>query len=122
MGNGTLALSAWLQVELLSWKSIKDMTGDGGVIKTIQAEGQGWAKPTDKDEALSALPSRHHTCSRSACKPCFTPCVRWLCSCIPSEASPPVVPRIFSRAGCHGLSRAPLPRCSRIPHHTTRAV
>ena len=40
------------QVELLSWKSIKDIVGDGGVIKTIETEGKGWEKPRDKDEAL----------------------------------------------------------------------
>lgn len=44
-------------MELLSWKSIKDIAGDGGVIKTVQAEGQGWAKPTDKDETLGAFPA-----------------------------------------------------------------
>jgi hypothetical protein len=35
----------WLhccQVELLSWSSVKDIAGDGGVIKTIVAEGEGW--------------------------------------------------------------------------------
>ena len=40
------------QVELISWKSIKDIAGDGGVIKTVETEGQGWEKPSDKDEAL----------------------------------------------------------------------
>ena len=40
------------QVELLSWKSIKDIAGDGGVIKTMETEGKGWEKPRDKDEAL----------------------------------------------------------------------
>ena len=41
-----------MQVELLSWKSIKDIAGDGGVIKTIETEGKGWEKPKDRDEAL----------------------------------------------------------------------
>lgn len=41
-----------MQVELLSWKSIKDIAGDGGIIKTIETEGKGWEKPKDKDEAL----------------------------------------------------------------------
>ena len=41
-----------MQVELLSWKSIKDIAGDGGIIKTIEIEGKGWEKPKDKDEAL----------------------------------------------------------------------
>lgn len=39
-------------MELLSWKSVKDIAGDGGVIKTILTEGSGWNKPKDKDEAL----------------------------------------------------------------------
>ena len=29
-------------MELLSWKSVKELTADGGVIKTIVAEGTGW--------------------------------------------------------------------------------
>ena len=41
-----------VQVELLTWKSIKDLTSDGGVIKTVLEEGSGWNKPADKDEAL----------------------------------------------------------------------
>ena len=41
-----------MQVELLSWKSIKDIAGDGGVIKTVETEGKGWEKPKDGDEAL----------------------------------------------------------------------
>jgi hypothetical protein len=44
------------QVELLSWKSIKDIGGDGGVIKTVEKEGTGWSKPGDADEALGAPP------------------------------------------------------------------
>ena len=38
------------EVELLSWKSVKDIAGDGGVIKTVVKEGSGWAKPMDADE------------------------------------------------------------------------
>jgi len=34
------------EVELLSWKSTKDITGDGGVIKTVQTEGSGWETPS----------------------------------------------------------------------------
>jgi FK506-binding protein 4/5 len=37
-------------VELLSWKSTKDIQGDGGVIKAVVTEGTGWKTPTDKDE------------------------------------------------------------------------
>lgn len=43
-----------LQVELLSWKSIKDIGGDGGVVKTVEKEGSGWTKPSDADEVLGA--------------------------------------------------------------------
>jgi len=38
------------EVELLSWKSVKDVAGDGGVIKEAVSEGGGWKTPTDKDE------------------------------------------------------------------------
>ncbi|RMZ52723.1 hypothetical protein APUTEX25_000842 [Auxenochlorella protothecoides] len=39
-------------IELLSWRSDKDLTGDGGVIKTILAEGKGWANP-GKDDVIT---------------------------------------------------------------------
>jgi hypothetical protein len=42
-------------VELLSWRSIKDVKGDGGIIKTVLLEGEGWKKPNDGDE-LTGLP------------------------------------------------------------------
>lgn len=38
------------QVELFSWQSIKDVTGDGGMIKSMLSEGEGWANPADRDE------------------------------------------------------------------------
>lgn len=41
-------------MELLSWQSIKDIAGDGGVIKTVVAEGEGWAKPEGRDEVIGA--------------------------------------------------------------------
>jgi hypothetical protein len=37
-------------VELLSWKSLRDLSGDGGVIKTIVEGGEGWQQPDDRDE------------------------------------------------------------------------
>ena len=37
-------------VELLGWKSAKDITGDGGVVKEVVTEGTGWKTPADKDE------------------------------------------------------------------------
>lgn len=41
-------------MELLSWQSINDIVGDGGVIKTVVAEGEGWAKPEGRDEVIGA--------------------------------------------------------------------
>lgn len=38
------------EVELLSWQSVKDISGDGGVIKTILQEGVDWSKPNGRDE------------------------------------------------------------------------
>ena len=42
------------EVELLSWNSVKDITAakDGGIIKTVITEGDGWATPKDDDEVL----------------------------------------------------------------------
>lgn len=40
------------EVELLGWKSVKDIMGDGGIIKTINKEGSDWQKPEDRDEVL----------------------------------------------------------------------
>ncbi|KAI5662853.1 hypothetical protein M9H77_22176 [Catharanthus roseus] len=39
-------------IELLSWYSIRDITGDGGILKKIMKEGQGWATPKADDEVL----------------------------------------------------------------------
>uniref|UniRef100_A0A383W6I9 peptidylprolyl isomerase n=1 Tax=Tetradesmus obliquus TaxID=3088 RepID=A0A383W6I9_TETOB len=46
------------EVELISWKSVKDITGDGGVIKTIVSEGQGWQNPKDADEVVVTFTAR----------------------------------------------------------------
>ncbi|GAB4851800.1 hypothetical protein Ancab_031199 [Ancistrocladus abbreviatus] len=35
---------------MLSWSTIRDLTGDGGVLKKIIEEGEGWAAPKDGDE------------------------------------------------------------------------
>ena len=52
----TIPANATLQfeVELLSWNSVKDITPskDGGIIKTVITEGDGWAVPKDADEVL----------------------------------------------------------------------
>lgn len=39
-------------IELLYWYSIRDITGDGGILKKITKEGEGWATPKDEDEVL----------------------------------------------------------------------
>lgn len=56
----TIPPNATLQfeVELLSWNSVKDITPskDGGIIKTVIAEGDGWAMPKDNDEVLGGQP------------------------------------------------------------------
>lgn len=46
------------EVELLSWKSVKDIEGDGGIIKTIHTEGKDWQKPGDRDEVLVHLKAK----------------------------------------------------------------
>ncbi len=48
------------EVELLSWNSVKDITPakDGGVIKSIITEGEGYAMPKNADEVLGKLHSR----------------------------------------------------------------
>lgn len=37
-------------VEMISWSTIRDITGDGGVLKKILTDGEGWANPKDGDE------------------------------------------------------------------------
>ncbi|XP_048137657.1 70 kDa peptidyl-prolyl isomerase-like isoform X1 [Rhodamnia argentea] len=39
-------------IEMVSWTSVRDLTGDGGVLKKIITEGEGWATPRDADEVL----------------------------------------------------------------------
>ncbi|KAJ0100485.1 hypothetical protein Patl1_21095 [Pistacia atlantica] len=39
-------------IELLSWSTIRDITGDGGILKKIIKEGEGWATPRDNDEVF----------------------------------------------------------------------
>lgn len=39
-------------IEMLSWSTIRDLTGDGGIMKKIILEGQGWATPREADEVL----------------------------------------------------------------------
>lgn len=42
-------------MELISWKSVKDISGDGGVVKTVKQAGEGWEKPGKRDEVTGAL-------------------------------------------------------------------
>ena len=51
------------EVELLSWKSIKDICGDGGIIKTLVAEGKKWESPKPDDEVKSKRFPWAHMCS-----------------------------------------------------------
>ena len=46
------------EVELLSWKSVKDIVGNGSVIKSILSEGAGWATPKDADEVTVEIVGR----------------------------------------------------------------
>jgi hypothetical protein len=52
-----------LQVELLSWKSNKDLTGDGGIIKTTTREGKGWDHAKNRDEVVGEHSSSLHFCA-----------------------------------------------------------
>lgn len=40
------------EIELVSWNSVRDISGDGGILKKIIKEGEGWATPRDVDEVL----------------------------------------------------------------------
>ncbi|MCE2056092.1 hypothetical protein HAX54_044032 [Datura stramonium] len=40
------------EIELVSWNSVRDISGDGGILKKIIKEGEGWATPRDIDEVL----------------------------------------------------------------------
>ncbi|GJQ14574.1 hypothetical protein GpartN1_g6365.t1 [Galdieria partita] len=46
--NATLVF----EMELIDWTSVKDMFGDGKVIKYILEEGSGWERPQDKSEVF----------------------------------------------------------------------
>lgn len=43
------------EIELLSWTKVKDICKDGGILKTILTEGEGWQTPKDPDEVLGTL-------------------------------------------------------------------
>lgn len=46
--NSTLVF----EVEMVYWNTIKDISGDGGILKKIIQEGEGWATPRESDEVL----------------------------------------------------------------------
>lgn len=46
--NATLVFD----VELLSWTSVRDICRDGGILKRIVKDGDGWATPKDADEVI----------------------------------------------------------------------
>ncbi len=52
------------QVELLSWRSIKDISGDGGVIKTVVEEGSGWEQCQELYEAKGEARDTWHVARR----------------------------------------------------------
>ncbi|CAH2044761.1 unnamed protein product [Thlaspi arvense] len=56
----TIPPNATLQfdVELLSWRSVRDICGDGGLFKRIIVEGEKWEKPKDLDEVLVKYEAR----------------------------------------------------------------
>jgi len=68
-------------VELLSWRSVKDLTGDGGVVKSITKEGDGFKKPKDRDEVLGARPPARERAARDALPaPQLTRQAAWVCA------------------------------------------
>eukprot|EP00890_Picochlorum_soloecismus_P002491 jgi/Picsp_1/3242/NSC_06082-R1_rotamase fkbp 1 len=52
--NSTLVF----EVEMLGWKSQADVLGDGGIMKYVEHEGDGWATPNAQDEVVLSLEAR----------------------------------------------------------------
>ena len=46
-------------IELLCWSPIRDLTGNGGIMKKVIREGEGWATPREADEVLG----NNHICN-----------------------------------------------------------
>lgn len=49
--NATLVF----EIEMLSWITIRVLTGDGGILKKIIRDGEGWETPKDADEVLGNI-------------------------------------------------------------------
>lgn len=49
--NSTLVFD----IEMVSWNTIRDVTGDGGILKKIIEEGEGWDTPKEDDEVFGTL-------------------------------------------------------------------
>ncbi|QCD97091.1 peptidyl-prolyl cis-trans isomerase FKBP65-like [Vigna unguiculata] len=46
------------EIEMLSWSTIRDLTGDGRIMKKLIREGEGWATPREDDEVLVKYEAR----------------------------------------------------------------
>ncbi|WJX78119.1 peptidylprolyl isomerase [Trifolium repens] len=46
------------EIEMLCWSAIRDLTGDGGIMKKTIKEGEGWATPKELDEVLVKYEAR----------------------------------------------------------------
>ncbi|WJX83517.1 peptidylprolyl isomerase [Trifolium repens] len=46
------------EIEMLCWSTIRDLTGDGGIMKKTIKEGEGWATPKELDEVLVKYEAR----------------------------------------------------------------
>lgn len=62
-GDATLQF----EIELIDWIEEKDvsMAKDGGVLKRVTTEGEGWEKPRDDTKVKSTLASRSHSLTTS---------------------------------------------------------
>lgn len=43
------------EIEMMSWTTIRDITGDGGILKKIMKEGEGWATPREADQVFGNI-------------------------------------------------------------------
>ncbi|KAI3900794.1 hypothetical protein MKW92_045878 [Papaver armeniacum] len=69
-------------VELLSWTSIRDLTNDGGILKKIVKDGEGWATPKVSDEDHEARLEDQTLISKSEEGVEFYVCDGYLCPAI----------------------------------------